>query len=81
MILVEIGVAANDKNYQVKINENANIKDIINDVLCVISKKEHIAFENIDDYELFGVDVKKVYDKEKTVAQQNISMGDRLVII
>ena len=82
MVLVEIYVACVDKSYDFRLDNKAIIKDVIDEIIIVVSQKEEIEL-NIDkeNVTLSIVSKKIIMNKSLTLDDYNVVQGMKLMLV
>ena len=82
MVLVEIYVACVDKSYDCRLDNKAIIKDVIDEIIIVVSQKEDIEL-NIDkeNVTLSIVSKKIIMNKSLTLDDYNVVQGMKLMLV
>ena len=82
MVLVEIYVACVDKSYDFRLDNKAIIKDVIDEIIIVVSQKEDIEL-NIDkeNVTLSIVSKKIIVNKSLTLDDYNVVQGMKLMLV
>lgn len=82
MVLVEIYVACVDKSYDFRLDNKAIIKDVIDEIIIVVSQKEDIEL-NIDkeNITLSIVSKKIIMNKSLTLDDYNVVQGMKLMLV
>lgn len=82
MVLVEIYVACVDKSYDFRLDNKAIIKDVIDEIIIVVSQKEDIEL-NIDkeNVTLSIVSKKIIMNKSLTLDDYNVAQGMKLMLV
>lgn len=82
MVLVEIYVACVDKSYDFRLDNKAIIKDVIDEIIIVVSQKEDIEL-NIDkeNVTLSIVSKKIIMNKSLTLDDYNVVQGMKLMLV
>ena len=82
MIIVDINVVIFDKFYDFELNEDAKVREVIEEIVHMIEQKEKTGFTgSISDLILFDRKNKKVLNLDYSVAQQAIVSGGSLSLI
>lgn len=80
MILVDIQVPALDQVYDFELDEESETEILIEDILALIARQEHLVCKNSEDMCLYALRQKCVLKKNKSLMQQGVRAGDRLVL-
>ena len=82
MVLVEIYVACVDKSYDFRLDNKAIIKDVLDEIIIVVSQKEDIEL-NIDkeNVTLSIVSKKIIMNKSLTLDEYNVAQGMKLMLV
>ena len=82
MVLVDIYVACVDKSYDFRLDNKAIIKDVIDEIIIVVSQKEDIEL-NIDkeNVTLSIVSKKIIMNKSLTLDDYNVAQGMKLMLV
>lgn len=82
MVLVEIYVACVDKTYDFRLDTKSIIKDVIDEIIIVVSQKEDMEL-NIDKEHitLSIVSKKIVMNKSLTLDDYNVVQGMKLMLV
>ena len=82
MVLVEIYVECVDKSYDFRLDNKAIIKDVIDEIIIVVSQKEDIEL-NIDKEKvtLSIVSKKIIMNKSLTLDDYNVVQGMKLMLV
>ena len=82
MIIVDINVVIFDKFYDFELNEDAKVREVIEEIVHMIEQKEKTGFTgNISDLILFDKKNKKVLNLYYSLAEQSIVSGGSLCLI
>ena len=82
MIIVDINVVIFDKFYDFELNEDAKVREVIEEIVHMIEQKEKTCFTgSISDLILFDRKNKKVLNLDYSLAQQGIVSGGSLSLI
>ena len=82
MILVDIYVPIIDKSFDFRVNENADISNLIEEVGEIIAQKEGFkAVESFDNLFLFDSEKNQSIDRNSTLRTLGIEAGAQLVLI
>ena len=82
MILVDIYVPSVDKTYDFQLNEGIGIHAVVEEISEMIGQKEHSKIVGRTD-ELFLCQYKtqRILDKEKTLKEEGVITGDKLLLV
>lgn len=81
MILVEIYVACLDKTYDFRLDTEAVIGDVIDEIITVVSQKEDIQLDiDKENITLSIVSKETVVNKRLTLADYNVEQGMKLIL-
>lgn len=80
MILVDIQVPVLDQVYDFELNEEARAELLIEDILELIAGKEHLTCRNKEGMYLYAIGRERVLEAEKSLKQQGVCAGDRLIL-
>ncbi len=80
MILVDIHVPMLDRVYDFELDEDSKVEMLIEDILVLITEQEHLACKNNKDICLYALGKESVLEAEKSLRQQGICAGDRLIL-
>lgn len=82
MILVDIEVPANGQKYDFRLDENAYIADLIEEIgAMMVSGQEKNDAEKIRDMVLCDYDRRRILPMDDTLKQCGIGSGYRLVLL
>lgn len=82
MILVDITVPGVDNTYDFKIDENVEIRFIIEDIVQLICQKEKTLLnDNNDSFLLCSYKDQRGLDKTMTLRDCGINSGDKLLLV
>lgn len=82
MILVDIVVPSVEKTYDFKLDENAQIALVLEEVIEMISRCEHCEMRgNKEEVLLCHLDTQVVLDKLSTLSDCGIRDGSRLMLL
>lgn len=81
MILVEVQAPAIGKRFDFELDEELQMKLVLEDISVLIAKKEQIACENDRDILLYGLRQETVLNRELSLTRQGIKSGDSLILI
>lgn len=82
MILVDIYVPSVDQEYDFELDETTKIAGIIEEIASMVSQKERCELKgNIEEMLLCSVRDKLILPKTRTLAECDISNGNRLILI
>ena len=82
MILVDVTVPSVEKTYDFSLDENAQIALVMEEIVEMISQKEHCSIiGNKEDLLLCRYDAQIVLDKQSTLKDCGIVSGNRLLLV
>lgn len=82
MIIVDINVFILDKVYDFELNEEAKVREVIEEIVHMVEQKEKTAFTgDIRDMVLVDNFRKDILNPEYTLAQQGIDSGWNLSLV
>ncbi len=82
MILVDIYVPSVDKTYDFQLNEQIPVSMVIEEISEMIGQKEHAALKgNAADLTLCSYVSRTVLNRGKTLEQEGIITGNRLLLV
>lgn len=82
MILVDIYVPSVDKTYDFQLNEQIPVAMVIEEISEMIGQKEHATLKgNAADLTLCSYVSRAVLNREKTLEQEGIVTGNRLLLV
>lgn len=82
MILIDIEVPANGKKYDFRLDENAYIADLIDEIGAIlVSSADTKEVEKIKDMLLCDYGHKRILPLDNTLKQCGIKSGARLVLV
>ena len=82
MILVDIYVPSVDKTYDFQLNEQIPVSMVIEEIGEMIGQKEHATLKgNASDLTLCSYVSRTVLNREKTLEQEGIVTGNRLLLV
>jgi len=82
MILVDIYVPIIDKSFDFRVNENADVSNLIEEIGEIIAQKEGFkAIESFDNLFLFDSTKNQLIDSNLTLRALGIEAGAQLVLI
>ena len=82
MILVDVFVPSVDKTYDFQINENAPIYTVLEEISEMIGQKERSGVVgDVNKLQLCDRESRSVLDKNRTLADYEISTGKSLILV
>ena len=82
MILVDVTVPSVEKTYDFSLDENAQIALVMEEIVEMISQKEHCSIiGNKEDLLLCKYDAQIVLDKQATLKDCGIVTGNKLLLV
>ncbi|MDU6631097.1 EsaB/YukD family protein [Lachnoanaerobaculum gingivalis] len=82
MIIVDVNVFILDKFYDFELNEDAKVKEVIEEIVHMVEQKEKTAFTgDIKDMILVDNFRKDILNPDYTLAQQGIDSGWNLSLV
>lgn len=81
MILVDIYVPSTNRQYDFKLEENAYIADILEEIGEMMFASQESKKEEIDRLLLCDYEKQRILPLNQTLKQNNISSGSRLVLL
>ena len=82
MIIVDVNVFILDKFYDFELNEDAKVKEVIEEIVHMVEQKEKTAFTgDIKDMILVDNSRKDILNPDYTLAQQGIDSGWNLSLV
>ena len=82
MILVDVFVPSVDKTYDFQINENAPIYTVLEEISEMIGQKERSGVVgDVNKLQICDRESRSVLDKNRTLADYEISTGKSLILV
>lgn len=84
MILVDVSMPVIGKTYEFSLDENTSVSLIIDEIVEIVVQKEGYSYEreNTDDGMcMFSYDTRRLLDAGKSLSENGITNGSRLLII
>lgn len=81
MISVDIHVPVLDRAYDFELNEELETGRLIEDILILIAREEHLHESEGGNMYFYAVRQEIVLRREETLGNQGVRNGDRLVLI
>lgn len=81
MILVDIHVPMLDRVYDFELDEESKVERLIEDILVLITQQEQLTCKNNKDIYLYALGREKVLEAGKSLKQQGVCAGERLILI
>ena len=82
MIIVDINVFILDKLYDFELNEDAKVREVIEEIVHMVEQKERTSFTgNITDMVLVDNFRRDILDPDYTLAEQGIDSGWNLSLV
>lgn len=81
MILVDIQVPVLDKVYDFELDEETKVELLIEDILELIAEQERLTCRNKGDMYLYALGQERVLEAGKSLKQQGICAGNRLILL
>ena len=82
MIIVDINVFILDKLYDFELNEDAKVREVIEEIVHMVDQKERTSFTaNIADMVLVDNFRRDILDPDYTLAEQGIDSGWNLSLV
>ncbi len=81
MIMVDIQVPVLDQIYDFELEEDWQTGMVLEDILILIAQNAGVSIEEREAVQLYSMVQEKILKRGKTLRQQNIRDGDRLILI
>ena len=81
MIMVDIQVPVLDQIYDFELEEDWQTGMVLEDILILIAQNAGVSIEEREAVQLYSMVQDKILKRGKTLRQQNIRDGDRLILI
>lgn len=82
MIVVNVTVPALEKVYNMNLEENALIGDVIAEIAGLVGQKEHLNFNgDLKEMVLGSKDLGKVFSRDRTLADYGVLTGAELILV
>lgn len=81
MILVDIQVPVLDKVYDFELDEETKVELLIEDILELIAEQERLTCRNKGDMYLYALGQERVLEAGKSLKQQGVCAGNRLILL
>ncbi len=81
MIMVDIQVPVLDQIYDFELEEDWQTGMVLEDILILIAQNADVSIEEREAVQLYSMVQEKILKRGKTLRQQNIRDGDRLILI
>lgn len=80
MILVDIQIPMLDKVFDFELDEESETGTLIGDIVELIAQQEQLSCRNIENMCLYALGQEGILEKGKTLKQQGVKAGDRLIL-
>ena len=81
MIMVDIQVPVLDQIYDFELEEDWQTGMVLEDILILIAQNAGVSIEEREAVQLYSMVQEQILKRGKTLRQQNIRDGDRLILI
>ncbi len=81
MILVDLYVPLLDKVYDFELEEDKQTGALLDDILYLITQKEGLHGEKESGIRLYAFSLERFLDEDKTLGQQGVDNGERLILV
>lgn len=82
MILVDVNIPIIQKNYDFMLEENVNVQAAIDEIVEMVCQKEGFSsIENTAGFNLFLCYSQQFLENEKSLAENGVVTGDRLILV
>ena len=81
MILVDVQIPSLDKVYDFELDEEMKAGELTQKIAQMAAQKEGLVYEPEDKLYLYALRREEVLDERKTLRQQEIGAGERLILI
>ena len=80
MILVDIQIPMLDKIFDFELDEESEAGALIEDIAELIAQQEHLSCKNNENMCLYVLGQEGILEKGKSLKQQGVRAGDRLIL-
>lgn len=81
MILIDVQIPVLDRIYDFELDEDSMAGVLMEEIIALISKKEHLTVNGGKEMYLYSLGQENVLKNDRTLRQQGICDGDRLILI
>ncbi|MDD6492938.1 MAG: EsaB/YukD family protein [Firmicutes bacterium] len=81
MILIDVQIPVLDRIYDFELDEDSMAGVLMEEIIALISKKEHLTVNEGKEMYLYSLGQENVLKNDRTLRQQGICDGDRLILI
>lgn len=81
MILIDVQIPVLDRIYDFELDEDSMAGVLMEEIIALIAKKEHLTVNEGKEMYLYSLGQENVLKKDRTLRQQGICDGDRLILI
>ena len=81
MILVDIQIPMLDKVLDFELDEESEVGKLIEDISLLAAQQESLTCRNVENMCLYALGQEEILEKDKSLKQQGIRAGDRLILI
>ncbi len=81
MILVDLYVPMLDRVYDFELDEETQTERLTEDMLVLIMEQEQLTCKNRKDMRLYAQGCETMLEPEKTLKEQGVCAGERLILI
>ena len=82
MILVDVNIPIIQKNYDFMLEESVNVQAAIDEIVEMVCQKEgFLSIENTAGFNLFLCYSQQFLKNEKSLAENGVVTGDRLILV
>lgn len=80
LILVDIQIPMLDKVLDFELDEESETGKLIEDISVLIAQQEHLICKNVENMCLYVLGQEEILEKGKSLKQQGVRAGDRLIL-
>lgn len=81
MILIDVHVPVLDQAYDFEFDEDSEVGMLMEEILDLLSNKEQLTVKKSEDIYLYTLGQENILERNKTLKQQGVCDGDRLILI
>lgn len=81
MILVDLQVPVFDRVYDFELDEQLKVEELLKDIVILVGREEACSQSREDGMAIYAVRQERILDPLRTLQQQGVQDGDRLILI
>lgn len=81
MILVDIQIPMLDKVLDFELDEESEAGKLIEDISFLAAQQDHLVCRNVENMCLYALRQEAILEKNRSLKEQGINAGDRLILI